>query len=115
MPQIMKANLPHTVLLQDQWEMLCDISGLHKLTDFIDIDIISKLPAIRFSAQLSVQLLFCFQAMQQFLKWRHKRQAAIAGLCLCPVLLNDLALAVYGRLCNGVSNRDRLFLEVDSV
>ena len=39
MPQIMKANLPHTVLLQDQREMLCDISGLHKLTDFVDIDI----------------------------------------------------------------------------
>ena len=38
-PQIMKANLPHTVLLQDQREMLCDISGLHKLTDFVDIDI----------------------------------------------------------------------------
>ena len=111
----METDLPHTVLLQDQWEMLCDISGLHKLTDFIDIDIISKLPAIRFSAQLSVQLLFCFQAMQQFLKWRHKRQAAIAGLCLCPVLLNDLALAVYGRLRNGVPNRNGLFLEVDGV
>ena len=80
MTKIMETDLPHTVLLQDQREMLCDITGFHKFTDFIDIDIISKLPAIRFSAQLSVQLLFCFQAMQQFLKWRHKRQAAIAGL-----------------------------------
>ena len=115
MPQIMKANLPHTVLLQDQWEMLCDISGLHKLTDFIDIDIISKLPAIRFSAQLSVQLLFCFQAMQQFLKRWDKRQTAVAGFRLCPILLDDLAFAVYGCLCNRVTNGDRLFLEVDSV
>lgn len=111
--KIMETDLPHTILLQDQREMLCDISGLHKLTDFIDIDIISKLPAIRFSAQLSVQFLFCFQAMQQFLKWRHKRQTAIAGLCLCSVLLNDLALAVYCRLRNGVPNRNGLFLEVD--
>lgn len=115
MTKIMETDLPHTVLLQDQREMLCDISGLHKLTDFIDIDIIDKLPAIRFPAQLSVQLLFCFQTMQQFLKWRHKRQATIAGLCLCPVLLNDLALAVYGRLRNGVSNRNGLFLEVDGI
>ena len=77
MTKIVKANLPHTVLLQDQWEMLCDISGLHKLTDFIDIDIISKLPAIRFSAQLSVQLLFRFQAVQQFLK---NSQTLLAGV-----------------------------------
>ena len=115
MTKIVKADLPHTVLLQDQREMLRDISGLHKLTDFIDIDIIDKLPAIRFSAQLSVQLLFRFQTVQQFLKRRHERQAAIAGFCLCPVLLNDLALAVYGRLRNGVPNRDRLFLEVDGI
>ena len=60
MTKIMETDLPHTVLLQDQREMLCDISGLHKLTDFIDIDIISKLPAIRFSAQL---LVYAMQAM----------------------------------------------------
>ena len=53
--------------------------------------------------------------MQQFLKRRDKRQAAVAGLCFSPILLNDLALAVYGRLRNGMPNRDRLFLEVDSV
>ena len=115
MTKIVKADLPHTVLLQDQREMLCDISGLHKLTDFVDIDIISKLPAIRFSAQLSVQLLFCFQAMQQFLKRRHKRQAAVAGLRLCAILLDDLALAINGYLRDRMTNGDRLFLEVDSV
>ena len=82
MTKIVKADLPHTVLLQDQREMLCelcDIAGFHKLTDFIDIDIIGKLPAIRFSAQLSVQLLLRFQTMQQFLKWRYKRQAAVTA------------------------------------
>ena len=35
----MKANLPHTVLLQNQRKMLCEISGLHKFTDLVDIDI----------------------------------------------------------------------------
>ena len=54
MPQIMKANLPHTVLLQNQRKMLCDIAELYKLTDFVYIDIIGEFPAIRFSAQLSV-------------------------------------------------------------
>ena len=38
-PQIMKANLPHTVLLQNQRKMLCEMSGLHKFTDLVDIDI----------------------------------------------------------------------------
>lgn len=38
-PQIMKANLPHTVLLQNQRKILCEISGLHKFTDLVDIDI----------------------------------------------------------------------------
>ena len=38
-PQIMKADLPHTVLLQNQRKMLCEISGLHKFTDLVDIDI----------------------------------------------------------------------------
>lgn len=53
-PQIVKTNLPHTVLLQDQRKMLCDIAGLYKLTDFVYIDIIGEFPAIRFPAQLSV-------------------------------------------------------------
>ena len=53
--------------------------------------------------------------MQQFLKWRYKRQAAIAGLRLCAIFLDDFALAVYGRLRNGVPDRDRLFLEVDGI
>ena len=46
MPQIMKANLPHTVLLQNQRKMLCEISGLHKFTDLVDIDIIGVFFAI---------------------------------------------------------------------
>ena len=54
MPQIVETNLPHTVLLQDQWEMLCDIAGLYKLADFVYIDIVGVFPAIRFPAQLSV-------------------------------------------------------------
>ena len=46
MPQIMKANLPHTVLLQNQRKMLYEISGLHKFTDLVDIDIIGVFFAI---------------------------------------------------------------------
>ena len=41
MTKIMETDLPHTVLLQDQREMLCDIAGLHEFTDFIDIDILT--------------------------------------------------------------------------
>ena len=62
-----------------------------------------------------IQLLLCFQTVQQFLKRRHKRQAAIAGLRLCAILLDDLALAINGYLRDRMTNGDRLFLEVDSV
>ena len=37
--KIMETDLPHTVLLQNQRKMLCEISGLHKFTDLVDIDI----------------------------------------------------------------------------
>ena len=39
MTKIMETDLPHTVLLQNQRKMLCEISGLHKFTDLVDIDI----------------------------------------------------------------------------
>ena len=89
--------------------MLCDISGLHKLTDFIDIDIISKLPAIRFSAQLSVQLLLLLSGDAAI----PQMAAQAAGCDSWPfvfvlILLNDFALAVYGRLRDGVPDRNGL-------
>ena len=39
MPQIVKTDLPQSVLLQNQRKMLCDITGFHELTDLVDIDI----------------------------------------------------------------------------
>ena len=113
--EIVKADLPQSVFLQNIGKALCEIARLDQFPDLIDIDIVSVLGAVRPSAQLAVLLLLRFQTVQQFLKRRHKRQAAIAGLRLCAILLDDFALAVYGRLCNGVPNRNGLFLEVDSV
>ena len=115
MPQIMKANLPHTVLLQNQRKMLCDITGFHELTDLVDIDITGVFFAIGTPAQFLIQLLLRFQTVQQFFKRRDKRQTAVAGLRLCAILLDDLALAINGYLRDRMTNGDRLFLEVDSV
>ena len=111
----MKANLPHTVLLQNQRKMLCEISGLHKFTDLVDIDITGVFFAIGTPAQFLIQLLLRFQTVQQFFKRRDKRQTAVAGFRLCPILLDDFAFAIYGRLRDRMTNGDRLFLEVDSV
>ena len=115
MPQIVKTDLPQSVLLQNQRKMLCDITGFHELTDLVDIDITGVFFAIGTPAQFLIQLLLRFQTVQQFFKRRDKRQTAVAGFRLCPILLDDLAFAVYGCLCNRVTNGDRLFLEVDSV
>lgn len=54
MPEIVKANFPHTILFKHQREMLGDIAGFYKLSDLVDIDIIGVLPTIRPAAQLSV-------------------------------------------------------------
>ena len=53
--------------------------------------------------------------MQQFFKRRDKRQTAVAGFRLCPILLDDFAFAINGHLRDRMTNGDRLFLEVDSV
>lgn len=47
MPQIVKTDLPQSVLLQNQRKMLCDITGFHELTDLVDIDITGVFFAIR--------------------------------------------------------------------
>ena len=95
--------------------MLCEVARFDQFPDLIDIDIVGVLGAVRPSAQLAVLLLLCFQAVQQFLKRRDKGQAAVAGLRLCAILLDDLALAINGYLRDRMTNGDRLFLEVDSV
>ena len=53
--------------------------------------------------------------MQQFFKRWDKRQTAVAGFRLCPILLDDFAFAINGYLRDRMTNGDRLFLEVDSV
>ncbi len=115
MPQIVKTDLPQSVLLQNQRKMLCDITGFHELTDLVDIDITGVFFAIGTPAQFLIQLLLRFQTVQQFFKRRDKRQTAVAGFRLCPILLDDFAFAIYGRLRDRMTNGDRLFLEVDSV
>ena len=113
--EIVIAYLPQSVFLQNIGKALCEIAQLDQFPDLIDIDIVSVLGAVRPSAQLAVLLLLCFQAMQQFLKRRDKGQTAVAGLRLCAILLDDLALAINGYLRDRMTNGDRLFLEVDSV
>lgn len=115
MSEIVIAYLPQSVFLQNIGKALCEIARLDQFPDLIDIDIVGVLGAVRPSAQLAVLLLLCFQAMQQFLKRRDKGQAAVAGLRLCAILLDDLALAINGHLRDRMTNGDRLFLEVDSV
>ena len=115
MPQIVKTDLRQSVLLQNQRKMLCDITGFHELTDLVDIDITGVFFAIGTPAQFLIQLLLRFQTVQQFFKRRDKRQTAVAGFRLCPILLDDFAFAINGYLRDRMTNGDRLFLEVDSV
>lgn len=62
-----------------------------------------------------IQLLLCFQTVQQFFKRRDKRQTAVAGFRLCPILLDDFAFAIYGRLRDGMPDSNGFLFEVDRV
>ena len=115
MPQIVKTDLPQSVLLQNQRKMLCDITGFHELTDLVDIDITGVFFAIGTPAQFLIQLLLRFQTVQQFFKRRDKRQTAVAGFRLCPILLDDFAFAIYGRLRDGMPDSNGFLFEVDRV
>ena len=95
--------------------MLCDITGFHELTDLVDIDITGVFFAIGTPAQFLIQLLLRFQTVQQFFKRRDKRQTAVAGFRLCPILLDNLAFAVNGRLRYCVPYGDCFLLEINRV
>ena len=77
MSQITETNPSHIVFLQQVWEMLCQIAGFHQLTDFVDIDVVQILFAVRPAAELAVHLLLCFHPEKQFLKGRNQRQRSI--------------------------------------
>ena len=46
MSEIVIAYLPQSVFLQNIGKVLCEISGLHKFTDLVDIDITGVIFAI---------------------------------------------------------------------
>ena len=115
MLEIVIAYLPQSVFLQNIGKALCEIARLDQFPDLIDIDIVSVLGAVRPSAQLAVLLLLCFQAMQQFLKRWDKGQTAVAGLRLCAILLDDLALAINGYLRDRMTNGDCFLFEINRI
>ena len=42
MPQIMKANLPQSVFLQNIGKVLCEVARLDQFPDLIDIDLLTR-------------------------------------------------------------------------
>ena len=73
MTKIVIPNTAQTGFFQYERKILCDKVRLDALTDFIHIDVIQKLRAIRVAAYPAMFFLFCFQLMQQFFKWCNER------------------------------------------
>ena len=115
MPEIMKTNPSQIVFLQQVGEMLRQIAGFHQLTDFVDIDVVQILFAVRPATELPVHLLLRFHPEKQFLKGRHQRQRPIAGFRFGAVLLHNHAFPVFGKLCHGMADGDGLVFKVNRV
>ena len=115
MSEIMKSDAAHIVLLQQMGQMRREVSGLHKLPDLVDIDIIQIIGAVGSAAEPAVFCLLCFEPQKQFLEGSNQRQRPLAGLRLGAVFLNQFRLAVLSHFRDDMTDGDGLALKVDCI
>ena len=113
--QIVKANVPQNVLLQQLAEIGGNASGIEDIAHGIHKNIAVILFAVAISAYAPILLLLLPQRQQLFPDVADQRQGAQAGFRLGTVGADDFTFAVY--LCVGynVLNGDGVPLKVDGV
>ena len=115
MSEVVKANVPQTVLLQQLAEIGGNASGVEDIAHGIHKNIAVILFAVAISAYAPILLLLLPQRQQLFPDVADQRQGAQAGFRLGTVGADDFTFAVY--LCVGynVLNGDGVPLKVDGV
>ena len=115
MSEVVKANVPQTVLLQQLAEIGGNASGVEDIAHGIHKNITVILFAVAISAYPPIFLLLLPQRQQLFPDIADQRQGAQAGFRLGAVGADDFTFAVY--LCVGynVLNGDGVPLKVDGV
>ena len=115
MAQIVEADAPHAVLLQEGREGRGQPVGLHPFSQLVQVDVVQIVLAVAFAAEPLVLRLLLFQLPQELLEALHQGQGPMGGLGLGAVLLDDGVLPVDVGLRHRVPDGDGLFLEVDGV
>ena len=115
MSDVVKANVPQAVLLQQLAEIGGNASGVEDISHGIHKNIAVILFAVAISAYAPILLLLLPQRQQLFPDVADQRQGAQAGFRLGTVGADDFTFAVY--LCVGynVLNGDGVPLKVDGV
>ena len=115
MSEVVKANVPQTVLLQQLAEIGGNASGVEDIAHSIHKNIAVILFAVAISTYAPILLLLLPQRQQLFPDVADQRQGAQAGFRLGAVCADDFTFAVY--LCVGynVLNGDGVPLKVDGV
>ena len=115
MSEVVKANVPQTVLLQQLAEIGGNASGVEDIAHGIHKNIAVILFAVSISAYAPILLLLLPQRQQLFPDVADQRQGAQAGFRLGTVGADDFTFAVYLGICYNVLNGDGVPLKVDGV
>lgn len=111
----MQANIAQASLLQHSLEASGKRVWLQTLSHFVDTDIVKILCAIGAATELAVTLLFGLLPQKKLTEVRNQRKRSQARFCLGGITnnLDMLTIQVTGR--NGMTDGDRIVIEVDCV
>ena len=113
--QVVKADMPQVVLLQRFAEAAGKICWANPFPQFIDANVICKLPAVRLTADFSVLFLLFLQSEKHFSHSRHKRQGTAAGASLGRVRRDNLVLPVNRASSHCVPNANGVMHKVNGI
>ena len=81
MPQVMEADVPHSVLFKDLREAEGDIPGCQQIAQLVRADIVVVFPIVAAPEHPPVEFLLCFLFKQHFVyRCRNRQGAAAAGI-----------------------------------
>lgn len=112
--QIVKADAPQMIILQDNLERIGEIIRLEQIAHCVYADVVCVFFVVAPTAQLAVFFLFLLQGQQPFPENRYKRQGALAGFGFCAIGFYKNFFSIQPNRCDRVADFNRVLLKVYS-
>ena len=112
--QIVKADAPQMIILQDNLERIGEIIRLEQIAHCVYADVVCVFFVVASTAQLAVFFLFLLQGQQPFPENRYKRQGALAGFGFCAIGFYKHFFSVQPNRCDRVADFNGVLLKVHS-